>query len=595
MVSLGPYSGSSNPPVPRAPRAPTLLVVVATLGLIAVFVLLALTFYGNAEKQVVSQHSQQQLLLAKTASVAIEARLTEFRYVVAHWAADLGRNALSPASLLALGEEVNSQPFRAVFLLDPDCQTILVRGTLPPASQEQLCEVAKSAAGGVSEAIPTAEGFVVAVVEPIPAQGRQRGQLGALLPVHFLLAHALKPIQSSPSAHVAILDQSGLLIENTRHPEMVGRRIPAELGECGTCHPSFEPERQMIEGHEGSVQLQIGSEPKGLVAFAPVEVANRRWAIAVSVPYSQIVEQTRRSFGQILMLVGLFIGVVVASAVALIRFHQKRVAAEQKALQIERRQQFEQQLLHAEQLATVGKMTSHIAHEINTPLASIGLNVSYLRNELERRLGSKVPEIEEVTEAITSEINRLKKVIGDYLRFSRLHRPMPKPCLLEEIVQDFVLFISKEAHERQIEIKSQIAPLGRPLWVDENLIRQALLNIVRNSFEAMAEGGQLEISLRPSRNFADLRIADNGPGIPPEQLPRVFDPFFTTKAEGTGLGLAQTRKIIHEHEGEILCQSEVNRGTTFLIRLPLQKAVSPEIEPQPEISKVEESRYAYKK
>ena len=223
------------------------------------------------------------------------------------------------------------------------------------------------------------------------------------------------------------------------------------------------------------------------------------------------------------------------------------------------------------------------------------MNVSYLRNELERRLGAKVPEIEEVTESITSEINRLKKVIGDYLRFSRVHRPMPKPCLLEEIVQDFVLFISKEARERQIEIKSEIAPLGRPLWVDENLIRQALLNIVRNSFEAMPEGGQLEISLRPRGNFAELRIADNGPGIPAEQLPRVFDPFFTTKPEGTGLGLAQTRKIIRDHEGEILCQSESNCGTTFLIRLPLQKAVSPEVEPQPEISKVEESSYAYKK
>lgn len=594
MLPLAAEPTRSSEEPERVSRTPTLFVLAATVALITLFVFLAFVFYANAERQVVSQQTRQQLLLARTASGAIQIKLAQFQFLLAHWVVDLEEKGLSSSSLRALAEEATRQPFRAVLLLDAGCRVLSLEGVAAPTAEEKLRDVCQFNQPGVSGALPTADGFVLALVHPIQARGERQGELVALVPVRALFEPALAPLGSHESVHAAILEEGGLLLENTRHPEMVGRRIPAELGACGACHQSFEPEREMIAGAEGSVQLQVGAEPKGLVAYAPVPIANRRWAIAVSVPYSEIVEHTRRSFGQILMLVALFVAVVLASAVMIIRSHRKRVAAEQKALQAERRQQFEQQLLHAEQLAAVGKMTSHIAHEINTPLASIGLNVAFLRNELERHLGNRVPEIDEVTEAITSEIGRLKKVIGDYLRFSRLHKPMPKAHLLEDVVEDFVLFISKEARERRVEIVADIQPVGKPLWLDENLIRQALLNIVRNSFEAMAEGGRLEISLGSAENTVELRVADNGPGIPAEQLPRVFDPFFTTKAEGTGLGLAQTRKIIREHSGEIACQSEIGRGTTFLIRLPVESAV-PSAALRPGKSEVEESSYAYKK
>lgn len=592
MLPFAEPARPSEEPV-KVPQTPTPFVLAATVVLIGLFVVLAFVFYGNAEKQVVGQHSRQQLLLARTAGAAIQVKLTQFQFLLAHWAIQIAQEAGSWRSLEAVRKEASLQPFRTVLFLDNRCRPQSLYGAIfiGQADLQRLCGQERP---GLGEAIQTSEGLAVALFHAIEIQGQRRGQLVALLPVNILLEPALTPLGPRSSVHAAVLDESGLLLENTRHPEMVGRRIPSELGACGACHQSFEPERQMIAGAEGSVQLQVGSEPQGLVAYAPVAIANHRWAVAVSVPYSEIVEHTRRSFGQILMLVGLFVAVVLVSAVMIINIHRKRVAAEQKALQAERRQQFEQQLLHAEQLAAVGKMTSHIAHEINTPLASIGLNVTYLRNELERHLGARVPEIDEVTEAIASEINRLKKVIGDYLRFSRLHKPMPKARLLEEIVQDFVLFINKEAHERRIEIAADIHPVGRPVWVDENLIRQALLNIVRNSFEAMPDGGRLEIGLGLAQNSIELRLSDNGPGIPPEQRARIFDPFFTTKAEGTGLGLAQTRKIIREHNGEILCRSEVGQGTTFVIRLSLVEGL-PETAPRSEKREVEESSYAYKK
>lgn len=579
----------------KIPRTPTPFVVTATVALIALFVILALVFYGNAEKQVVSHHSQQQLLLAKTAGAVIEVKFAQVQTLLAHWATDLSRRPLSPANLSTLTIEAKARSVRAILMLDASCRVVWSDGVTAQLTEKLLLEACRFEQSGVSAATPSPEGFLLAVVQPIRAKEQPRGWLVALLPVNFLLRPALSPLESHGNAHSAILDETGLLLQNTRHPEMVGRRIPAELGACSACHQSFEPERQMIAGQEGTVELQVGSEPQGLVAYAPVQLANRRWAIAVSVPYSEIVQHTRRSFGQILMLVALFTAVVLVSAVMIIRFHRIRVAAEQKALQAERRQQFEQQLLHAEQLATVGKMASHIAHEINTPLASIGLNVAYLRNEFERHLGTRVPEIDEVTDAITSEINRLKKVIGDYLRFARVHKAMRKPCQLESVIEDFVLFINKEASERGVEIVADIEPLGRPLWLDENLVRQALLNIVRNSFEAMAAGGRLEIGLRPTGDSVELRMSDSGPGIPPEQVARIFDPFFTTKPEGTGLGLAQARKIVREHKGEISCESQVGHGTTFRIRLPMAEVVPGETAASRKREEVEESSYAYKK
>jgi signal transduction histidine kinase len=102
---------------------------------------------------------------------------------------------------------------------------------------------------------------------------------------------------------------------------------------------------------------------------------------------------------------------------------------------------------------------------------------------------------------------------------------------------------------------------------DEGQLRQALLNLLRNSREALVHGGTIRVETRPLVTQVEIVVADTGPGIPPGKLARVFDPFFSTKERGTGLGLALTQQIIHEHGGDIRCESELGRGTRFILRL----------------------------
>jgi signal transduction histidine kinase len=228
----------------------------------------------------------------------------------------------------------------------------------------------------------------------------------------------------------------------------------------------------------------------------------------------------------------------------------------------------ERQMLQHKQLAAIGKMTSQIAHEINTPLAALGLNVSYLQAEVARHLDGGNPEIEEVSRAIAEEIDRLKRVVNDYLRFSRLPQPSLAETSLREAVEIFLDFIEPEA--RKLGVQSEIHLGHDPAYtrLDPDLFRQAFLNLVRNSFEAMPEGGTLRVTLEGDNDDWVLRLEDTGGGIPADVLPHIFDPFFTTKKDGTGLGLAHTRRVIEQHSGTIECQSSPGQGTTFTVRLP---------------------------
>jgi signal transduction histidine kinase len=213
-------------------------------------------------------------------------------------------------------------------------------------------------------------------------------------------------------------------------------------------------------------------------------------------------------------------------------------------------------------------MTSQIAHQINTPLATLGLNVAYLRTEVARRLGGVSPQVEEVSDAIAEEIDRLKRVVNDYLRFARLPQAAPSAESLAELVRGLVDFLEPEARERRVRLEADLGRDPAAVSLDADLFRQAVLNLVRNSFEAMPEGGTLRLRLRRREDAWELELEDTGRGIAPEALPRIFDPFFTTKKDGTGLGLAHTRRVIEEHGGTIECRSALGQGTTFLLRLP---------------------------
>jgi two-component system, NtrC family, sensor kinase len=241
-------------------------------------------------------------------------------------------------------------------------------------------------------------------------------------------------------------------------------------------------------------------------------------------------------------------------------------------------QEREQRLIRSERLATVGRMAAQITHEIRNPLASLGLYVELLGDELPPDVDG---EARRLVTSIGKELDRLSEITETYLRFVRLPRPKLEVEDLGAIATAVLEFARAELSLAGISLELSVAAGLPEVAADENQIRQALLNLVRNAKEAMPGGGKLRVEVAAAAGQVRLGIGDTGSGIAAEHLGKIFDPFFSTKEKGTGLGLALVQQIAAEHGGRVEVASSP-AGTTFTILLP---ALSPEARaalPRPE-------------
>ncbi|MFL5261408.1 MAG: ATP-binding protein [Anaeromyxobacteraceae bacterium] len=224
------------------------------------------------------------------------------------------------------------------------------------------------------------------------------------------------------------------------------------------------------------------------------------------------------------------------------------------------------ELLRAERLAVVGRISAQITHEIRNPLNAIGLNAELLAEELEP---VDLPaEVKGLVQAIGREVDRLNAVTEEYLRFARLPKPVFGREDLNEILAGLVEFLAPELEAAGVAVTLALAPSLPPVRADEAQLRAAFLNLIRNSREAMPGGGRLLVATRARAGGVEAEVRDTGGGISPEALPRIFEPFYSTKEKGTGLGLAFAQQVVQEHGGAVRCESVGGEGTVFLVRLP---------------------------
>jgi signal transduction histidine kinase len=234
----------------------------------------------------------------------------------------------------------------------------------------------------------------------------------------------------------------------------------------------------------------------------------------------------------------------------------------------------EHRLIRSERLATVGRMAAHITHEIRNPLASLGLNVELLGDEV----GPDNQEARKLVSSIGKEVDRLSDITETYLRFVRLPTPKLEREDLGALVTSVMEFAGGELELAGVTWNIEIEPGLPEVAADESQIRQALLNLVRNAKEAMPGGGSIRLSVsRTADGQVRLVLADSGPGISPENLASIFEPFFSTKVKGTGLGLALVQQIVSEHGGRIEVDCPPGGGTAFAILLPVAKPATVEV------------------
>jgi two-component system, sporulation sensor kinase E len=232
----------------------------------------------------------------------------------------------------------------------------------------------------------------------------------------------------------------------------------------------------------------------------------------------------------------------------------------------------EARLHRSESLASLTTVAAGVAHEIKNPLASIGIHLQLLRKAFQRKKSLTLDDASRYLDIIDEEIDRLNSIVVDFLFAVR---PMDVRLRIENInriVEDLCNFVSYELSEHRITIHKQLGDFLPKVQVDENLMKQALLNIIKNAMSAMeVNGGVLTITTRLFGDNVALCVADTGIGMSEETLSKMFEPYFTTKPSGSGLGLTMVFKVVKEHKGEMSVTSKLGEGTKFTILLPVPK------------------------
>ncbi|GAW65730.1 histidine kinase [Geoanaerobacter pelophilus] len=234
---------------------------------------------------------------------------------------------------------------------------------------------------------------------------------------------------------------------------------------------------------------------------------------------------------------------------------------------IKHNKELEANLAQQGKMASLGVLSSGVAHEINNPLGVILGYAAYI----EKKLSPDDPNYRFIHE-IKRESKRCKKIVQDLLSYARTPQPVLEPTDLNALLEQIVDFAANHTDMHHVSVEKSFDPSLPEIMVDGDQLRQVAINLILNAGAAMQRGGKLVVSTQNGEdNCVSLKFSDNGAGIAAEHMERIFEPFFTTKVKGTGLGLAITRQIVEQHHGKIGIESEIGHGTTVEVRLPINR------------------------
>jgi signal transduction histidine kinase len=237
----------------------------------------------------------------------------------------------------------------------------------------------------------------------------------------------------------------------------------------------------------------------------------------------------------------------------------------------EQTEEANRKLVQHEKLASIGRMAATIAHEIRNPLTSVKLNIQ------------KIAEDEGFAETVRAHldlslegIDQIERFIKELLNFTRVQELSLERWPIDQIVDESLKVVRDVLAQKRIVVEKACTDGLPTVLADADKLRQVFLNILRNAHEALGPGGKIGVSCdavaEGGRTMVRVRITDNGPGIPEKDRPNIFEPFFTTKPSGFGLGLANARKIVEQHNGAIAIGRKRGRGSAFVILIPAEEA-----------------------
>jgi signal transduction histidine kinase len=227
------------------------------------------------------------------------------------------------------------------------------------------------------------------------------------------------------------------------------------------------------------------------------------------------------------------------------------------------------ELARKNRLADLGQMASHVAHEVRNNLVPVTLYLSMLR----RRVSGDAESLD-MLEKVSSGFRAMDVMVNDLLHFTSDRDPQLARFPLRKFVAEIEAALAPQFAAQKIRFELDISP-QHALRADREMLRRAVLNLVLNALDVMPQGGTLTVSSTASPHGTELHVADSGPGLPEDVLPRIFEPFFTTKQAGTGLGLAIVSRIAEAHGGTVTAANAHRGGAVFTLRFPFHQSAGP--------------------
>jgi two-component system sensor kinase FixL len=224
--------------------------------------------------------------------------------------------------------------------------------------------------------------------------------------------------------------------------------------------------------------------------------------------------------------------------------------------------QLEKKLLQSERLAAVGQAVAHVVHELRNPLMIIGGFTGYIKRSLDDENDLKKLDM------ILDEVARLERLVAGLGDFTKTYTLVKRQADINSVIKDVIKIMTELYPQEKYGFREFLAHDLKEITCDPDKLKQVFINIISNGFEAMSEGGFITVSTQRTDTGIEVRITDEGIGIPEDTLAHIFEPFYTTRERGSGLGLPISYKIIEAHNGDISAVSEPGHGTTFIIGLP---------------------------
>jgi len=411
-------------------------------------------------------------------------------------------------------------------------------------------------------------GLALVVSQPIPYRNEEVGRLegGFALDAEFI-----DRLREQSGLSLALRDAEGRLAVATdpagrgaggsatlpRHDSSVSRMtVPLGLG--NPPYPSLAGFASTEQADRAVAALQVASAVLGLAALAIAIALGLLWSSQVSKPVEHLaaasVRLARGEWDEPVALRGVRELETLGAALDRMRLDLRS---------------YRDRLVTSERQAAWSQMARKVAHEVKNPLTPIAISIADLKRSYDQSRPDFPEILDQAVRTIGDEVESLKRLLQEFADFARFPSPRIVPCRWSGLKADLETLYGRETADGRLVV----SPEGRDLVfpADAGQLRQALVNLVQNGFDAAGAGGRVTLSSAGNASEVLITVHDSGPGLAPGEEKTLFDPGFTTKAHGSGLGLTIVQRIVIEHAGSIDVDSGPGRGTTFRIHLPLTR------------------------